>query len=98
MVNDNSYIGDTASDNTSTTQAEAPVSYVVDTPTPPIDNAGSALGVNPVAGRAGRQYAWLRVGGPAPDSCARSVRPGTVDLACSGADPSLRLDRAEGAI
>jgi hypothetical protein len=40
MVNDNSYIGDTASDNTSTTQAEAPVSYVVDTPTPPIDNDG----------------------------------------------------------
>jgi hypothetical protein len=41
MVNDNGYVGDTASDNTSTTQAEAPVSYVVGTPTPPIDNDGS---------------------------------------------------------
>jgi len=76
-------------------------------------SAGSALGVNPVTDRAGRQYAWLRVGGPpASDSCARSVRPGrsdlrtrdhaefpgTVDLAFSGADPSLRLNRSEGAI
>ena len=50
--------------------------------------------------------------GPAPDFCARSVRPGrsdlrtrdraelpgTVDLACSGADLELRPDRSDGAI
>ena len=76
-------------------------------------NADSALGVNPMTGREGRHYAWLVVGGrPPPGSCARSVRAGrpdlrtrdcaefpeTVDLACSGADPSLRLDRSEGSI
>jgi hypothetical protein len=36
--------------------------------------------------------------GIAPDFWSRSVRPETVDLACSGADPSLRLDRPEVAI
>ena len=34
-------------------------------------NAGSALGVDPATHRAGRHYAWLRVGRPAPDFCAR---------------------------
>src|SRR5664280_3526282 len=29
--------------------------------------AGSALGVDPVTRRAGRHYAWLRVGRPSPD-------------------------------
>src|SRR5664280_2088359 len=34
-------------------------------------NAGSALGVDPATHHAGRHYAWLRVGRPAPDFCAR---------------------------
>jgi hypothetical protein len=38
-------------------------------------NAGSLCDVNRVGGRVGRHYAWLRVGGPASDFCAR-VRSG----------------------
>ena len=61
-------------------------------------NAGSACAGSRVGGRARRQYVWLRVGRLAPDFRARSVPPGTVDLACSGADPSLQLDRSGRAI
>ena len=75
-------------------------------------NAGSALGVDPVTGRVGRHYAWVRVVGLAPDFCSHSVRPGrsdlptrdhaelpgTVDLAHSGADLDLWPDRSDGAI
>ena len=77
------------------------------------DNAGSACVGSRVGGRVGRHYAWLRIGMPASDFCARvrsgrggltcepgnhAELPGTVDLAHLGADLSLRSDRSDGAI